>query len=151
MKIIILISISLFTVNACSQQQISTLVEPIPINSFQTKKISGDEAIKIAENFIIENGYTDLPAITEEKKVVFESIEWTSDVKEILKGRHNSLQKKAYGFRKGRKNSDKGFTVVFQYVSKTTRKTGRAVTMDLDGKNIRVEHVEIFLKAVEKL
>jgi hypothetical protein len=40
--------------------------------------------------------------------------------------------------------------VVFQYTSKKVRKTGRAVTMDSEGKNIKVEHSDIFLKAVEK-
>ncbi len=116
----------------------------------QTKNITETEAIKIAENFIIENGYTDLPAMSDKKNLVFESIEWSSDVEEILKERHNTLQKKAYGILNGRKGNTVGFTVVFLFVDNSIKKTGRAVTMDLDGKNIRVEHVDIFLKAVQK-
>ena len=140
MKPIILFSVLLLSVNCAYSQSVSN----------RTKEITQEEAIKIAEKFIIENGYTDLPPTDDKKKIVFESIEWNSDLEEMLKGRHNTLQKKAYGILKGRKGNTEGFTVVFLYVDGSIKKTGRAVTMDLDGNNLRVEHVDIFLKAVKK-
>lgn len=147
MKSFILLGVLLFFSNIAYSQTVSNQTD----NSSQSlRAISEEEIVKIAENFIIENGYTDLPPTDDKKKIVFESIEWTENVEEILKSRHNTLQKKAYGILKGRKGGTDGFTVVFLYVDKSVIKTGRAVTMDSDGTNIRVEHVNIFLKAVER-
>jgi len=109
-----------------------------------------EKAIEIAENFIFTNSYTDVPAIADKDKISLESIECCSDIKEILKSRHTTLEKKAYGILKGRKGDSEGYTVVFRYTNKSISETGRAVTMDLNFKNIRVEHVDIFLKAVQK-
>jgi hypothetical protein len=150
MKPIILVCIFLLSVGCADSQSVSNQTTVVPTDSIQTKEINEADAIKIAEKFIIENGYTDLPPTDDKKKLVFELIEWNSDIEEILKGRHNTLQKTAYGILKGRKGKTEGFTVVFLYVDGSNKKTGRAVTMDLDGKNIRVEHVDIFLKAVQK-
>ena len=148
MKGFILLGILFLSVNyAYSQSSPNNTVTNTPQNFRVT---SEEEVVKIAENFIIENGYTDLPPASDLKKIVFESVEWTDNIEEILKTRRNSLQKKAYGILKGRSGKTEGFTVVFLYVDKSEKKIGRAVTMDLYGTNIRVEHKDIFLKAVER-
>ena len=121
-----------------------------PLDSF-SQELSQTEAVKLAEEFIKINGYTAEKVVYDEKKITLESIEWSSDLREIFESRHNTLQSKAYGILQGRKNDSKGYTVIFRYIDSSIEKTGRAVTMDLDGKKIRVEHVDIFLRAAEKI
>ena len=103
--------------------------------------LTRDQAVAKAENFILENGYTDAWHWRIKNKLDHESIEWTQDRGELIKQRHNSLERKAIGARKGRKGGQAGWSVAFEY----TRDTGdscRVVTMDTNGSNIRVEHVD---------
>ncbi len=150
MKFFILLSVMFLSANCSYSQSVSDQTAKIATDSNQTKLINEDEAVKIAENFIIENGYTDLPPTDNKTKIVFESIEGYSDLEELLKFRQNTLQKKAYGILKGRKNNPEGFMVIFLYTEGKNKETGRAVTMNTEGKNIRVEHADIFLKAAQK-
>lgn len=116
----------------------------------QKQKLSEVEAVRLAEEFIAQNGYTDLRA--DKSKLAHETIEWTSNVGDILKQRHDTLARKAYGIVHGRKGGAAGWTVVFRYshpASKQERRNGRAVTMNLDGSGLRVEHVDFILKYVE--
>src|SRR5689334_3520608 len=53
-------------------------------------------AIQVAEKFIADNGYTDLPPISDTSKLAHESIEWQSDARQILQFRHNTLEQKAF-------------------------------------------------------
>jgi hypothetical protein len=78
--------------------------------------VSEAEAINIAEEFVRTNGYTDLPPATDRTKLSFETIEWESDIEEMLKSRHNTLQRKAFGVLSRRKGHEAGWTVVFQIV-----------------------------------
>ncbi|HEY6185266.1 MAG TPA: hypothetical protein VIW67_23710 [Terriglobales bacterium] len=105
----------------------------------------------MAEAFIAQNGYTDLRA--DKSKLAHETIEWTSNIDDMLKQRHDTLARKAYGIVHGRKGGAPGWTVVFRYshpASKQERRIGRAVTMNLDGSGLRVEHVDFILKYVER-
>jgi len=115
------------------------------------KKLNQSEAIKLAERFIILNGYTDLPP--NKNRVVLESIEASPNTDELLRERRNTLERKAYGVARGRKIRSSGWTVVFRYKDRSDpemREIGRAVTMDADGSNMRVEHVDFFLRAVDR-
>ena len=116
----------------------------------QEKTLNEAEAIRLAEQFIAQNGYTDLPP--DKNTLAYESIEWESNIDEMLRQRRNSLEPKAYGVVRGRKNAP-GWTVVFRYkhlATPQTRRNGRAVTMNLDGSKMRVEHVDFILKYVDK-
>ncbi len=112
--------------------------------------ISAQVAVARAEAFIRLNGYTLAPAasperLTEESFELWEKSRWA----EI---RHDLLQPRAYGYLRGRKRGP-GWTVVFPYRRDDGGKeqpVGRAVTMNEDGSAIRVEHVDIFLDAVEE-
>lgn len=117
----------------------------------QKKELGEAEAIKLAEQFIAQNGYTDLPP--DRSKLAYETIQWESNVDKMLKGRHDTLERKAYGIVRGRKGGAPGWTVVFRYrhpSNQQMRRNGRAVTMNLDGSEMRVEHVGFILKYVEK-
>jgi hypothetical protein len=78
----------------------------------QKQKLSEAEAIRLAEQFIAQNGYTDLPP--DRSELAYETIEWESNVDEILRGRRDTLERKAYGLVRGRKGSAPGWTVVFR-------------------------------------
>lgn len=105
-------------------------------------------AIQAAERFIADNGYTDLPPLKDARQLTYESLEWESDPEKMLQHRHDTLERKAYSISPHSKNGP-GWTVGFRLKNGDT-KTGRAVTMDKDGGNIRVEHVDVFLQKLEK-
>lgn len=112
-------------------------------------------AIQVAEKFIADNGYTDLPPMSDTSKLTPESIEWQHGVDQILQSRHNTLERKALSFSDDRYGK-KGWTIGFRYKGATEgvgrvsiEEHGRAVTMDIDGGNMRVEHVEVFLKKLK--
>lgn len=103
------------------------------VNSHAQKRgLSEAEAVKLAERFIVQNGYTDLPP--EKSKLVNESFELGASVEEMLKMRHDTLERKAYGISYRRKGGSPGWTVVFRYKhpsSQQKRISGRAVTMNV--------------------
>ena len=133
------------------------------------EELPEEKAVRIAEEFIAQNGYTDLPA--DKNKINYETVEYARSLDELLKSRANTLERKAYGIlytATGTKMGEKGWTVVFQskgvpddyYKSisqatgkKITRENspiGRAVTMDADFQNLLVEHKDFPLQNVDK-
>lgn len=95
-------------------------------------------AIAKAEQFIVEQGYTDLPAsIT---KIKFEKGEFASDTTKILNYRKNTLERKAFAA----KRHAASWTVGFMYINKENN-IGRAVTMDTLGVNIIMQAKEVRL------
>lgn len=141
---------SIFT-SCAKAQDLTTAQETPTVQKTKTTALTEAQAIEFAEKYIERNGYTDLPA--DKETLDRESIEWDANVDEMLKSRQNTLERKAYGVSNGRKGNIAGWTIVFRYESssdKETRKNGRAVTMNLDGSNARVEHVDFILAKVEK-
>ncbi|MBC7797747.1 MAG: hypothetical protein H7Z37_12815 [Pyrinomonadaceae bacterium] len=118
-----------------------------PAQQIEVTKLTEQQAIEFAEKFIKRNGYTDLPP--DKENLAYESIERESNVDEMLKTRHNTLERKAFGISRGRKGNSVGWTVVFKYKGSKS-KNGRAVTVDLDGSKARVEHVDFILAKVDK-
>lgn len=121
------------------RQRLKTLSTPI----------SREAAIQIAEDFIADNGYTDLPPVEDRSKLSFESIEWEPDLDEMLRLRHNSLEKTAFGTSRGIWRDPLGWTVAFRYKNGDDVR-GRAVTMSSKGENIRVEHKDFLLVNAKK-
>lgn len=117
----------------------------------QKRRLTESEAVALAEQFIAVNGYTDLPP--DKSKLAYESTEWESDVDNMLKSRHDTLERRAYAvLRNGR--GSLGWTVVFRYKHSGGRdepKVGRAVTMNVDGSKLRVQHQDFFLRFGKKL
>jgi hypothetical protein len=127
------------------------------------------KAVRIAEEFVAQNGYTDLPA--DKSKITHETVEFARNFDELLKMRANTLERKAYGIlykATGTKMGEKGWTVVFREknvsddfyksISQSTGKKitrenyqiGRAVTMDANFQNLLVEHETFPLQNVDK-
>jgi hypothetical protein len=136
--------------------------------------IGETQVISIAEHFVAENGYTDLPPMEDRSKLFHESLEGGSTPDEILAFRQNTLERSAYGIKKALRNGagwreGTGWTVAFRFQGDNAklqrafneygnssyedyiRKYGRAVSMDLNGNNIRVEHEDIPLEFVSKI
>lgn len=116
----------------------------------RSRLIKETEAISLAEDFIVKNGYTQLPA-TEKSKLTAELYDKLITFEQVMKLRHNSLNPKAYGLIKKRRTSQ-GWTIVF---TRTPNKefnpnNGRGVSMNLDGTNILMEPVEFPLNTVDK-
>ena len=122
------------------------------VAQLQKGPLTESEAVALAERFIAENGYTDLPP--DRTKLSHETIESESNTDKMLEQRHDTLERRAYGVRSGRKGSGPGWTVVFRYKHPRDgqmRSNGRAVTMNLDGSKPRVEHVDFILRYAKKL
>lgn len=121
-----------------------------------SKVESADEkAVRLAEEFIERNGYTDAPA--DKDNLSHETVEFYKNIDELLESRHDKLQPKAYGFLREGKSGKKGWTVIFRFnraayknmSDEDYNSDGRAVTMNEKFENLRVEHKDIFLKAAE--
>ena len=55
--------------------------------------LTQSEAVALAERFIEQNGYTDLPP--DKTKLTYETIEWESNVDTMLQNRHDTLERRA--------------------------------------------------------
>jgi len=106
--------------------------------------LSQQAAIALAEKFVLENGYTSAGPDRIKRELDPESIEWTEDRAETLRDRHDTLQPRAIGARSGRRGGAGGWSIAFDYTARIegARDACRVVTMDADGTNIRVEHVD---------
>lgn len=104
--------------------------------------LTKQEAVSLAEKFVLENGYTNAPPKNIKKKLDNESIEWESDRAKLLKKRYDSLNKKAIGVREGRKNQNSGWSAAFDIADPQYKSICRVVTMNIDGSEIRIEHVD---------
>ncbi len=115
-----------------------------------------EKAVRRAEEFIRQNGYTTAPA--DRENLAHENVEFYDSIDDLLKERYNTLETKADGVSPQGKGSRKGWTVVFRYSerirreleksSQNARPTGRAVTMDENFQNLRVEHEDFFLDKI---
>ncbi|HKQ93593.1 MAG TPA: hypothetical protein VJZ77_23240 [Blastocatellia bacterium] len=125
------------------------------------KEISESEAIRLAEEFIVDNGYTDLPPSEDKSKLKCESVHCGLDEQSMKIYRHKSLLRQAYGvWRYDMKKRGKGsWTVVFRHNcdhpeyrrtvpdwEKMCKTQGRAVTMDLYGNNLHMMHQDCYLE-----
>ena len=156
MRLLFIISLLLCFASAACKKPAETnavITESMPTQQSQQTELNQTAAIDFAEKFIERNGYTDISP--DREHLVDELVEWESNVNEILRMRHNSLENKAFGISRGRKSGSEGWTVVFRYknlIARAPSKNGRAVTFNLDGSDPRVEHADFILaKATTKL
>jgi hypothetical protein len=128
------------------------LLSVTALGQTQKRRFTQSQAIAFAERFIAQNGYRDLPP--DKKQLSYETIELESNIDEMLRQRHDILERRANGFVRERKSGERGWTVVFRFKhpkKEEDRKLDRAVTMNLDGSNPRMEHVPFLLRYAKKL
>jgi hypothetical protein len=104
-----------------------------------------EDAIKIAEQFILDNGYTYLPP--NKSKISYELFDGLyHNIDSILKNRYNILQRKAFYY----SEHDDRWNIGFLYTSNTDNMNesledtldlkGRAVIVMKSGKEVRLAH-----------
>ncbi len=106
--------------------------------------LSQKAAVALAEKFVVRNGYTDAPPDQVKHDLDFESIEFAENREEMLRQRRNTLRPRAIGVKRGRRSNKSGWSVAFDFTKSVDANPGscRVVTMDSDGSNIRIEHVD---------
>ena len=115
-------------------------------SAFQkTYLLTEDQAIKLAEKFIIDNGYTNLPA--DKSKLRYELLDQLeNNVDSILNHRRNTLQPKAFCISDRNDMWDVGFLTTGIDLSKLDSTQlqsdlpGRTVIVMKNGKEIRIAH-----------
>ena len=125
------------------------------------KTLTEAEATRLAEQFVAENGYTDLPAMKDKARLSYEGID-SSDPDVRLQERFNTLERKAYAVRGG--NTINHWTILFRYNANNekyrriipdyeqhVKKEGRAVTMNADGSGIRMQHQNALFEGAKVL
>ena len=129
-------------------------IQPNNNNQFGMKdaKLTKEEIISLAEEFIKNNGYTN-HKVNQDFELTYESLEFYSDKEEMLKNRFNTLKPKAIGA----KLNNGQWTIGFEYTDRikekypdSGKKTGRAVTMDVNGNNVKIQHEDLFLDWLEE-
>src|SRR2546421_403614 len=108
-----------------------------------------DKAVLAAQSFVALTGYTN--GILGSGTMAIGCVEGVDDTEESFK--YDTLEERAYGVSHVGSGGSRGWTVVFRYTKRmgdARRKTGRAVTMDENFHNLRVEHQDFFLNKVEK-
>lgn len=120
-------------------------------------KISGAEAVRLAEFFVIANGYTALPPMEDKSKLSYESWRDSPPAEEALERRHDTIESKAYGVMYKEKY---GWSVVFRYNLRDEefkdfvpelKNVGRVVRMDFNGGNMQVEHQDFELSKFQRV
>lgn len=124
-------------------------------------KISSAEAVRLAEDFVIANGYTTHPPMEDKSKLSYESWNDSPPAERALRRRHDTIESKAYGVKYEEKY---GWSVVFRYNLKNEdfkgfspkllehfKNVGRAVTMDSGGGKLQVEHEDFTLSEFQRV
>lgn len=121
----------------------SLFVAFICLHASASENLKIEAAVRIAEKFVAENGYTNLPKSRVNRVLDSESLERSADREKLLADRFDTLMPSAIGAKRGRKNERTGWSVAFDFTAKFgAPNLCRVVTMTLDGSNVRVEHVD---------
>lgn len=108
------------------------------------RPIDAAQAVALAEQFVRANGYTDFVP-PDPSKLASESIEHL-DPEQWAAHRHNTLKPRAVGYLASGKMEAPGWTIAFDHAKPANdRESGRAVTMDEFGGQLRVEHKDLWL------
>lgn len=103
------------------------------------------EAVAAAECFVIQNGYTDLPPTADKSKIIPENVYPMND-EAGLKARHDSLEPRAVTVLRDADSWDGSWIIMFRVKGQNSARyplpktSGRAVVMDLYGRDIRIQH-----------
>lgn len=149
---------SMSSVSSVTPVSKPTFDNPCDYPQPDNRKLEPEEVVYLAECFIIQNGYTDLPPLADKSKLTPENLfpgtdDWG------LKMRHDSLERKAYSYAHVERYGD-GWEVMFRYkphldtvkfYGERLAYIGRAVSMDAYGKRMRVEHSDYPLRSSDSI
>ena len=126
-------------------------------SAFKTNEsLTKEQAISLAEQFVLDNGYTNLPA--DKSKLSYELFDqYESNFASTLKHRHNTLQPKAFCISEDKDRWDVGFLSVsvdltkLDSLQRQTNLPGRAVIVMKNGREIRIAHKDPLFSYFKKL
>ncbi len=125
-----------------------TVENPCDYPQPKHRELEPEEAVYLAECFIIQNGYTDLPPIADKSKLTPENVFSLTD-EEGMKMRYDSLERKAYSYERDNEFFGGSWVIMFRFkphpdvvkfYGEGPKYTGRAVVMDFFGKRVRIQH-----------
>jgi hypothetical protein len=127
---------------------------PCSFSRTENQKISASEAVQLAECFVIQNGYTDLPPMEDTSNLAYETFDDAPPAERALEMRRNTLERRAYGvWDEGREKGGRwvkgGWTVAFRYNPNIEGRV-RVVTMDEYGNHMRMQHPDYPLGMFKK-
>jgi hypothetical protein len=105
------------------------------------EKLTNSEAAKKFEEFVRDNGYTDLPPTDDQSKLVPEPFFGID-----TEARHNTLERKPFDVTRGNRFYKDGWSAFFIYKQPCQycrSHTGRLIYMDAYGENMHVEHEDV--------
>ena len=122
-------------------------------------------AIQIAEQFVLENGYTSAPAAEDRSRIALELADDPSRIDRVLRMRHDSLKPHAYGLYSGGPEDPLAWMVIFEYTDRVialvTRIEGKpredpggaAVLVKMDAGRLRAakQHMDMRLIGLPRL
>ncbi len=91
-----------------------TFENPCDYPQPKDRKLEAEEAVHLAECFIIQNGYTDLPPIADKSKLTPENL-FAGTSEEGLKMRHDSLERRAYSYERNNEFYGGSWVIMFRY------------------------------------
>ena len=107
-------------------------------------RLSQSQVIKKAEQFVMEQGYTDLPPTEDKLRLRLEPVYGGTD-DAALALRRNTLERLAFGVLK-EKGRDGRWVVVFRYTAERNTPWARAVSVNPFGKDVRISHQDFNLE-----
>ena len=123
----------------------------------RTNKINQEEAIKLAEKFIIDNGYTSLSADRHNLQYEFLYDDNVKNVDSLLKSRYNTLYPKAFCIAEDPDRWNIGFlsTTIeiakLDSIQRNDNLSGRAVIIIKSNRKISMAHKEPLFSSFKKL
>lgn len=151
-KVVIIITLTLGLSIVGWAYQDKPLIPPGSTTVEATEQITEAEAVRLAEEFIIINGYTDAPPSKDRSQITAELLDKLATFETIMKMRRNTLERPAYGLIHKRRNGHPGWTIIFHRspAKEFDLTKGRGVSMDLAGKHLLMETYEYPLDRIEK-
>ena len=110
------------------------------LTSCGTSRLTENEAIRLAEKYVVEQGYTNRKVQIDTSKIEPDLVEQVMSSNGILQMRYNTLKPKAVFNSKGQRK----WTVGFQNTQDSTRFS--LVRIYRNGKRIEMEHQELKLR-----
>ncbi len=123
------------------------------MNKVQGQKITKSQAIQKAEEFVKNQGYTDFK-ISLNSKIQYESLQRGKNDADIITCRFNNLKSKSVGITEVTERYNIGFEYsdkVIAEVSNYNPKYVRWLSMNIDGRDIKIHHKDINIEVLEKI
>lgn len=147
------IAVSITNSGALEPQSLEIVVSPRTDNDDPClypqptdRDIDETEAVAAAECFVIQNGYTDLPPLSDRSRITPENVDPLTD-EFGMSLRRDSLERRAATVTRDNEFWGGSWVVMFrmkgrsaEFYGESSKALGRAVVIDFYGKDIRIQH-----------